>query len=164
MTDLTQRKSLLCLSLYQTFPAYNGGSTRILNLARAYSDQFDVSIYGQSLHRLMRSQLVELSGSLRELQDIDVSNFFGTLACRALRLPQLLEGISLSLSAPRWLKAHVKSADVIVIEQPWQARWVRKLMSPRCILVYDAHNVELDMFQEAALRGPKRFRKKMRGL
>ena len=162
MTDLKQEKSLLCFSVYQTFPAYNGGSTRILNLARAYSDQFDVSIYGQSLHRLMRSQLVELSGSLRELQDIDVSNFFGTLACRALRLPQLLEGVALSISAPRWLRAHVKSADVIVIEQPWQACWVQKLMSSRCVLVYDAHNVELDMFHEALLRGPKQFRQKMR--
>jgi glycosyltransferase involved in cell wall biosynthesis len=162
MTDLRREKSLLCFSVYQIFPPYNGGSNRILSLAKAYSDQFDVSIYGQSLHRLGRSQLIELSGSLREFQDIDVSNFCGTLACRTLRLPQLLEGIALSLSAPGWLKAQVRRADVIVIEQPWQARWVRKLMSSRCFLVYDAHNIELDMFPEASLRGPKRFRKKMR--
>ena len=70
MTNLKQDKSLLCFSLYQTFPVYNGGSNRIFNLAKAYSDQFDVSIYGQSLHRLMRSQLAEFSGSLREIQDI----------------------------------------------------------------------------------------------
>jgi glycosyltransferase involved in cell wall biosynthesis len=162
MAALTQAKSLVCFSLYQSFPAYNGGSNRIFNLAKAYSTQFNVSVYGQSLHRLGRSQLIEISSNLRELQNIDVSSFIGTLGCRALRLPQLLENTALSLSAPRWLVAHVKSADVIVIEQPWQARWVQKSMSSRCVLVYDAHNVELDMFHEASLRGPKRFRKKMR--
>jgi glycosyltransferase involved in cell wall biosynthesis len=162
MTKPRQTKSLVCFSLYQSFPAYNGGSNRVFNLAKAYSAQFDVSVYGQSLHRLGRSQLIEISSSLRELQNIDVSSFIGTLGCRALRLPQLLENTALSFSAPRWLVAQVKSAHVIVIEQPWQARWVKKLMPSPSVLVYDAHNVELDMFHEASLRGPKRFRKKMR--
>jgi glycosyltransferase involved in cell wall biosynthesis len=149
---------LICISLYKSVPAYNGGSNRISQLARAYSRHFNVSLYGHSLRHLRRSEIVDLCPGIQEYQGTTVPSFIGSAMTRKLGLPQLLQGTAFTVSPPRWLTRRVQNATAVTLEQPWHAEWTRRSMRKGALLVYDAHNVEVDMFPEDSLRLPRFLR------
>lgn len=152
-----EKPRLLGVCMYPAFPPYNGGSTRVYNLALACSDAFDITYYAQSLrlNGLVHARWNAISTSYRECRSIDPLSFAAEVAGRVLGIPQLAQSNILSLAAPAWLRAAARGASIISVEQPWQYQWARQMCGPRTKVVYHAHNVEADMFDVARMRLPR---------
>jgi glycosyltransferase involved in cell wall biosynthesis len=143
--------------MYPTYPPCNGGAIRVHQLAAACSSAFDVTYYAQSAHprRLLVPHRSEISPSYREVQAIDALSFAADLAGRFIALPQLAQSRTFSIAAPRWLRDAARDAAIITIEQPWQFAWASAARGASTKIVYDAHNVEADMFDVETIRLPR---------
>jgi len=145
-------------------PPYHGGSTRIYNLARGYSRVFDVTYFAQTttVAALGHPACTEDSVAYREIVFSDPASSLAYAVGRALNVPQLGHSAILGTIAPARVRKQIASADVIVLEQPWLFGWVRRIRRPGQIVVYDAHNVEADMFDAETIRGPRPLARKLR--
>jgi glycosyltransferase involved in cell wall biosynthesis len=151
------KPKVLGLCMYPACPQYNGGSTRVYRLAGAVSSAFDVTYYAQSARPnvLVRPRWSSVSPSYRECAAIDPLSFIGEVTGRLVGIPQLAQSATLALAAPRWLRAEAQSAAILAVEQPWQFRWAERMRGPHTKLVYDAHNVEAQMFDVDHVRLPR---------
>jgi glycosyltransferase involved in cell wall biosynthesis len=77
------------------------------------------------------------------------------LAGRAAGIPQLAESATLSIGAPAWLRSAAREASILTIEQPWQFQWARRMRGTLTKIVYNAQNVEADMFAVDRMRLPR---------
>jgi len=134
------------ISSRPTYPPRDGAGIRTNNLLRYLSSDHEVRQYA-SARKLFRKPSVDVCASstvplyVCNVNSSLVSGLASAVGSRAWH-GNVFAGVDLPISRPKALSRILEWADVVLVEQPWQFAYCRRLR-PKRPLVLAAHNVEL---------------------
>lgn len=140
------------MSPYSVIPPQYGGSTRIYNIYKEISKYYQVVHFAQQVTKnnlaFTTSPLIqEITPTYAEYSCRNPLNIFlyGVISYY-LKYPFTLHSEVLNFSAPRWLYYHLKKADIINVEHPWQFPWIYNQLKQKKPILLTAQNVEAVLF------------------
>ena len=159
-----RRKKIVIVSPFPIYPIVSAGASRIYQLEKLLSHDFDVIHFSQGVNRnLMTSYLLKGRSYKRikvgkHYEIIQSYNFIHNISLfliSRIKAPWFFAGQLLKIIPIKQLSNMIKDADVIQVEHPWQFDAINEIAKRKGIpVVLSIHNIEEDTAKFNILDNP----------
>jgi glycosyltransferase involved in cell wall biosynthesis len=142
---------------FGVYPPRGGGHNRIHHLNLQASQRgHTVFLFSQGIRRFelrfpLKSWTTEINERYTEYRYVSTLSVAAALFTGSAGAPPLYAGDVLRMMHPSFLKREILKSDVVKVEHPWQAEYVKSIAGDLPVIVVEA-NVECDLLQQTLNR------------
>ena len=144
---------ILTISPMGVYPPKGGGLLRIFHLSYGLSKYHEVFMFSQGIRRYelkfpLKSWKSTITDNYVEYRYVNLPTLITMYLSSKKNISNIFSGDVLKLSNPKILRKISQECDIIQVELPWQFNYMYDISSIDTPIVYEGHNVEIDMVRQ----------------
>lgn len=142
--------NVLQVTPYSVHPPSNGGDHRMHGLMLGQGENDTVRRFAKSSYSNEQAdRTIEIDDRYREFRYTSLLESIPMhLTGKIVDVPSIYTSWIMSVTRPKILHEHIDVSDIVVVEHPWQFKYIDEISGPNTPVVYSSHNFEPELYSE----------------